>query len=326
MTPATTIIGSMVLFWTAFLVVVVVPMMTMSEQPSDVWRPSTPREERGRRLYIANGCVYCHSQYVRPQDWDVGAQRIARPGDYAAQFPPLLGSQRTGPDLSQEGGEHPDDWHVAHFANPRYTSPVSIMPAFSFHTPAEIADLTGYVQALGGRDADLRVARQQHWRQEALAAYARGADANTAWLHSRVPASWRAMPNPYPPTEAALARGARVYEQYCIGCHGPSGDGRGPAEAHLKPPPLNFANLRRHLVEGKYIGGLLYYQVMNGVTGTAMPYFKTQLESARIWDVSNYVAYSFIGHTDAQYSRDHIPPSYEGRPPPLPKDYAVEAP
>ena len=29
---------------------------------------------------------------------------------------------------------------------------------------------------------------------------------------------------------------------------------------------------------------------MNGITGTAMPYFKRDLESEKIWDVSNYVA------------------------------------
>ena len=38
---------------------------------------------------------------------------------------------------------------------------------------------------------------------------------------------------------------------------------------------------------------------MNGITGTAMPYFKRELESEKIWDVGNYVAVNFIGETDA---------------------------
>ena len=38
---------------------------------------------------------------------------------------------------------------------------------------------------------------------------------------------------------------------------------------------------------------------MNGITGTAMPYFKRELESEKIWDVSNYVAVYFLGYTDA---------------------------
>ena len=64
------------------------------------------------------------------------------------------------------------------------------------------------------------------------------------------------------------------------------------------PPPLDFTSLKGRLPEGKYIGGLVYYQVMNGIVGTAMPYFKKELESAKIWDVSNFVAANFVGHTD----------------------------
>jgi len=319
MTPAVVVLGSIVLFWAAFIAVVAVPTSTITDQPSGLWRRLTPAEERGRQLYIANGCTYCHSQYVRSQDWDLGAQRIAQPGDYIAQQPPLLGSERTGPDLSQEGGEHPDDWHAAHFHNPRFTSPASVMPQFGEYAKPQVADLTAYVQSLGGTDADYRVARQDEWKPRAAQAYKTGPDANVAWLHAHVSAVWRPMPNPYPPTEAALARGERVYQLYCINCHGPSGDGRGLAQPFLDPPPLNFATLRRNLVEGKYIGGILYYQIMNGISGTAMPYFKVQLESARIWDVSNYVAYNFVGWVDFQLSTEDIKAAYEGAPPaPLP--------
>ena len=37
---------------------------------------------------------------------------------------------------------------------------------------------------------------------------------------------------------------------------------------------------------------------MNGITGTAMPYFKTELESDKIWSVGDYVAMTFIGQSD----------------------------
>jgi cbb3-type cytochrome oxidase cytochrome c subunit/cytochrome c553 len=326
MTPAVIVIGSMILFWVAFLGVVVIPTVTIPDEGSEIWRPNVAAEDRGRKLYIANGCVYCHSQYVRPQDWTEGAQRIAQAGDYAKQQPPLLGSQRTGPDLSQEGGERPDDWHLAHFLNPRHTSPASIMPDFSFHSRAELADLTSYLQSLGGRQADYRVARQGRWKRAAVEAYRAGPDANIAWIHAQVPEVWRRMPNPYPATGASLARGQRVYELYCVGCHGPTGDGRGTAEPYLNPPPLNFALMRRHLEDGKYVGGLLYYQIMNGITGTAMPYFKTQLESAKIWDVSNYIAHDFIGWVDYQFRTDQIDPAYENAEPEPPKPYVEDQP
>ena len=71
----------------------------------------------------------------------------------------------------------------------------------------------------------------------------------------------------------------------------------GPAEPFLYPPPLNFTILRNRGISG----GILYYQIMNGITGTAMPYFKEQLESAKIWDVGNCFAASFINQSDANH-------------------------
>lgn len=298
MSPSVVIFGSLAVIWAAFFSVVLVPTKTISQQPSEIWRPLREREREGRLLFIANGCSYCHSQYVRPQDWGEGASRIAQAGDYSGQQPQLLGAHRTGPDLSQEGGEHPADWHVAHFLNPRSTRPLSLMPRFAFLGTDKVQLLIDYVQGLGAKDADYRVARQEYWKKEATAAYKRGPDYNINWLHSKIPNVWRNMPNPYPSDDAAQERGKEVYEFFCVGCHGPVGDGKGKAAPDLMPPPLDFTSLKARLPEGKYIGGLIYYQVMNGIVGTAMPYFKKDLESAKIWDVSNFVAANFVGHTD----------------------------
>ena len=287
------------------------PMLTMADKPSREWRPVRALEEKGRQRYIANGCVYCHSQYIRPQDWGLGAERIAKSGDYHKQAPILLGSERTGPDLSQEGGEHPDDWHIAHFSNPRFTRPRSLMPQFKSEGTESIKALTAYVQSLGAKNADARVAAQKQYGAEMLEAFDSGPDNNIDWLHPRVPQGWRAMPTQSPVTRVSVMRGEKVYQDHCIGCHGPVGDGNGPAAPYLKPPPVNFTILKRHLIDGKYIGGILYYQIMNGITGTAMPYFKKDLESAKIWDVGNFIEYSFINHTDDKYPSVGIPVAYE---------------
>jgi cytochrome c oxidase cbb3-type subunit II len=306
------IIGSVLVVIAATVGTVLWPMYTMRDAPSSDWRATQSLEQQGRRRYIANGCTYCHSQYIRPQDWAEGAERISQTGDYYKQQPHLLGSERTGPDLSQEGGERSEDWQYAHFVNPRLTRPRSLMPRFAFEGDRNIRAMIAYVQSLGGKEADIRVANQKRFRAEALAAFEKGPDANVRWLHSRVPPEWRTMPTESPITEASVARGERIYQDYCIGCHGPVGDGNGPAAQYLKPTPLNFTTLKRHLVDGKYIGGILYYQIMNGVTGTAMPYFKKDLESAKIWDVGNYVARNFIDHADDKYPDNGMPPSYEG--------------
>lgn len=307
MTPGTVVFGGIVILAAIVLVVVYWPWTVRVETPSDIFRPRSAEEAEGRRIYIANGCTYCHSQSIRSIDWGLGAERIAQAGDYVADRPILLGSERTGPDLSQEGGEHPDDWHVAHFTNPRYPRPNSIMPPFKFLGETEILSLTDYVQALGLKEADGRTERQAFWKNETIKAYEAGPDANVKWLHALVPEGWRIVPNPYPTTDAGLARGHKIFQEFCIGCHGPVGDGMGPAQPYLYPPPLNFTILKDRGVSG----GILYYQIMNGITGTAMPYFKRDLESEKIWDVGNYVAVTFIGQSDANSEPRGIDAAYE---------------
>ena len=307
MTPKAVVIGSLLILGVIVFVVVILPYATRIQTPSDIFRERTTQEAEGRRIYIANGCVYCHSQSIRSIDWGLGAERIAQAGDYIQDKPILLGSERTGPDLSQEGGEHPDDWHVAHFVNPRNTGPLSIMPAFAFLGTDNIHKLTTYAQSLGLNHADRRIQRQQFWKKEVIKAYESGPEANVKWLHENVPEGWRNIPNPYPTTEAGLARGHKIYQDFCLGCHSPIGDGMGPAQQYLYPPPLNFTILKDRGISG----GILYYQIMNGITGTAMPYFKRALESEKIWDVGNYVAVNFINQSDADTEPKGIDAAYE---------------
>lgn len=307
MTFRAVVIGGILILSAVVFVAVIIPYMTRSEAPSEIFRYRSAEEAAGRKVYIANGCVYCHSQSIRSIDWGLGAERIAQSGDYIQDRPILLGSARTGPDLSQEGGEHPDDWHTAHFMNPRYTRTLSIMPAFAYLGMDDIKKLTRYVQSLGFKDADRRMERQRYWKQKAGEAYEAGPDANVAWLNENIPRGWRDVPNPYPTTKAGLARGHKIYQDFCLGCHGPIGDGMGPAQPWIYPPPLNFTILKNREISG----GILYYQIMNGITGSAMPYFKRELESEKIWDVGNYVAVYFINQTDANTEPRGIDAAYE---------------
>jgi cytochrome c oxidase cbb3-type subunit 2 len=308
MTPTAIIAGSLLILIAVVLVVVILPYANTSKTiPSDLFRNRSTIEANGRKLYISNGCVYCHTQSIRAIDWGLGAERIAEAGDYIKDHPILLGSQRTGPDLSQEGGEHPDDWHLAHFINPRFTRPLSIMPPFEFLKEKSIETLTRYVQGLGMKNADRRMERQTLWKQKSIDAYESGVDQNVAWIHDNVPKGWRTIPTPYPATNAGLARGRKIYQDFCFGCHGPVGDGMGPAQPYIYPPPLNFTILKGRGISG----GIIYYQIMNGITGTAMPYFKRELESEKIWDVGNFIAKYFIDQIDANMEPKGIDAAYE---------------
>lgn len=91
--------------------------------------------QRGRDLYVGQACWHCHSQYVRvvsneAQRW--GDVSTAQEYQNALNQPHLWGTRRVGPDLSREGGLRTNDWHVAHFANPKDVVPTSIMPAYTF--------------------------------------------------------------------------------------------------------------------------------------------------------------------------------------------------
>ena len=187
MTPTVIIVGILALLIAITLTVVYHPYATRDMTPSDIFRQRSAVEEAGRIIYLKNGCVYCHSQAIRSIDWGHGADRIAQSGDYVADEPIALGSQRTGVDLSQEGGEHPDDWHVAHFINPRYTRPSSIMPPFEWLGMERIDTLTQYIQSLGFKNADRRMERQRHWKKESVKAYEAGPDVNAKWLADMVP-------------------------------------------------------------------------------------------------------------------------------------------
>ena len=89
---------------------------------------------RGRTLYLKEGCTVCHTQFVRdlPMDAPYGRGSIA--GDYALEDPPLLGTQRTGPDLSNVGVRQPNEtWNLIHLYNPRVVVPSSVMPGYPWY-------------------------------------------------------------------------------------------------------------------------------------------------------------------------------------------------
>lgn len=105
----------------------------VTTQPVEGMKPRPALELEGRDVYIANGCVGCHSQMIRPfraETERYGHYSVA--GESVWDHPFLWGSKRTGPDLARVGGRYSDDWHRAHLYNPRDLVPESIMPAYPF--------------------------------------------------------------------------------------------------------------------------------------------------------------------------------------------------
>lgn len=93
--------------------------------------------QRGKLVYQQMGCLYCHSQQVRRQGFGADVERgwgqrqsVAR--DYIEQERVMLGTMRTGPDLSNVGLRYLELWQMQHLYNPQITSPGSTMPPYGF--------------------------------------------------------------------------------------------------------------------------------------------------------------------------------------------------
>jgi cytochrome c oxidase cbb3-type subunit I/II len=100
----------------------------------------TPLQQRGRDVYLREGCWYCHSQYVRPVTGETRRWGpVTESGEFAYDVPHLFGTRRIGPDLMRVGLKFSDEWHLAHFWNPRMLSPDSIMAPYRglFDEPAQ---------------------------------------------------------------------------------------------------------------------------------------------------------------------------------------------
>lgn len=130
--------GAMVSLAVATAALVVMPYMQVRDlAPPEGLKPYTSAQQRGRDVYIASGCVYCHTQQPRDRnlgpDHERGWGRASVPGDYVYDKPHLLGSMRTGPDLFNIGARQPSkDWHLGHLYQPRAYVPGSIMPAYPY--------------------------------------------------------------------------------------------------------------------------------------------------------------------------------------------------
>lgn len=157
----------------------------VTTQPVEGMKPRPALELEGRDVYIANGCVGCHSQMIRPfraETERYGHYSVA--GESVWDHPFLWGSKRTGPDLARVGGRYSDDWHRAHLNNPRDLVPESIMPAYPFLANTRIdGTLTGkkmaVLRSLGVpyTDADIAGASEAvkgKTEMDALVAYLQG--------------------------------------------------------------------------------------------------------------------------------------------------------
>ncbi len=292
--------GSTVVYAVLALLMGVLPGIDLSQTPPAAGvKPYTPEEMRGREIYVGEGCAYCHTQQVRPLPVDRVFGRPSAPGDFAYQTPELLGSERTGPDLTNIGARQTSEiWQYIHLYEPRAVVPQSIMPAFPwlFQVVAEAPASTTsvpiskpYAPAHGvvipTDDVKALVAY--------LLALKQAPRPETQAVEPSAPSAAAGPPAPASGFDAAA--GARLFAAHCAACHGPEGAGvPGVFPPLAGDPVVNAADPSAHIdtvlhgLHGKTINGTAY--------AAQMPPFAATLSDTEIAAIIDHERRSWGNH------------------------------
>ncbi len=295
--------GSTLVYLTLAILMGVLPGIWLSQVPPGPGvHPLTPLEARGRGVYVSEGCAYCHTQQVRPLAVDSVFGRPSAPGDFAYQTPELLGSERTGPDLTNIGVRQPSSvWQYMHLYAPRSVVPQSIMPDFPWlfrvvdaapagEQPVPVPKGFGPVHGavVPTEDAKALVAYLLSLKQPKLPG------AETAQLAAAQPPLTPVAPAGAAPAFNA-AEGARLFASTCAVCHGEKGEGVAGAFPPLAGDPVvNDNDASEHIAtvlhgaQNRKIGGISYQ--------AAMPSFAGQLSDQQAMEIIDHERSSWGNH------------------------------
>ena len=201
---------SKVLHWRNWLTMalVVIPALISGRGKPELVSTSI---ERGLTVYVAEGCIHCHSQYVRPIALDEATWGSAGKFDQAlAGKPVLIGNRRQGPDLQHVGLRRSEAWLKIHFLEPRTLVPDSVMPSYAHLFDDQRGDdLVAYLKSLGAERAIEVMGEREKWQ---------------------------------PSTNGKKADAKHLFANHCAACHGSDGRGGGKLASRLIRPPTNLAD------------------------------------------------------------------------------------
>ena len=217
--------------------------------PLPNYKPLSEEAMLGKQSFIANGCVACHTQQVRNVEMDkVWGSRPGIAADYAAitrtdfwrNTATLMGTERTGPDLTNIGSRQPSmAWNLLHLYQPRAVVEKSIMPAYPWlfeiknevvKTDTEVIVPDAFRKGINGKiiakkEALQLIAYLQSLKQTPLP----DGKAPMEFLYKKKEAPIVANGK-----TANLPDGQALYTQNCAACHQANGEGLKRAFPSLK--------------------------------------------------------------------------------------------
>ena len=250
--------------------------------PLPGYEPLTQEAYLGKKSFIANGCVACHTQQVRNVDMDnVWGSRPGIPADYAGisridfwtNTATLMGTERTGPDLTNIGLRQPSlAWNLLHLYQPRAVVEKSIMPAYPWlfelknelgEKDVEVVVPDAYRKGISGRIVATQEALQ-------LVAYLQSLK-QTPLPDGKLPMEFlykkKEIPVIVNGNNANLPDGKLLYTNNCMSCHQANGEGLKGAFPSLKGSPIVLGDDLELLVNIIMLGydARPEYAVMNAV-------------------------------------------------------------
>jgi len=246
---------ALVLFVGLTIIVAIMPAINNQENnaPLPGYEPLTQEAYLGKKSFIANGCVACHTQQVRNVDMDnVWGSRPGIPADYAGisrtdfwrNTATLMGTERTGPDLTNIGSRQPSlAWNLLHLYQPRAVVEKSIMPAYPWlfeiknelgEKDVEVVVPDAYRQGISGKIVATQEALQ-------LVAYLQSLK-QTPLPDGKLPMEFlykkKEIPVVVNENKANLPDGKLLYTNNCMSCHQANGEGLKGAFPSLKGSPI----------------------------------------------------------------------------------------
>ena len=101
-------------------------------------------------------------------------------------------------------------------------------------------------------------------------------------VHWMSPPAEAAKVNPIKQSNSSVAKGAQLYQQNCISCHGANAEGNGMAGMMLKPKPADLRAMAGYHPDGDFA-----YKIREG--RGAMPAWKNVLQDNQVWHLVNYI-------------------------------------
>ena len=309
MTFRVVVVGGLIGFFAVVTWVVFLPTALWQPDRTIIAQGYTGDAGHGRTLFYSNGCNYCHTQYVRQQDVAMGTR--SQGGNFTEDNPMILGSERTGPDLSYIGRKRSQEWELKHLQHPRDLSPLSIMPNFAGLSDQDQHDIVAYLFDLGDRNAAEWMVRP--YNTPYLNVKGPAPEPTTAPGLTDTPQGWPLYKS------SGLYEGKQIYITRCQTCHGCAGNGLGSYGGTMVVTPVNYKQEPyRAMPDDEW-----KWHVSEGLPGTLMPMWKESLSEDQIWRVISYIQQTFAQPFYHDPDEGDPPPPYTDMENPLENSYDV---